>query len=160
MFGEENVEWTSRDTISTADRLRIRGWDYPPTDELYIKHKSVYQNDLYYNQATGQINWPSNRGFDGEPTRIILQPGTRVDRFGYPGGTFVSPEGIPYTNRALAPGTENKPYKIYEVLKPVEVQSGPIKPWFDEMGGGIQWEFDKSVADLLDDANGVLKEVK
>ena len=108
----------------------------------------------------GNPIWPPNRGFDGEPTSIILPPGTRVDRFGYPGGTFVSPEGVPYTNRALAPGTENKPYKIYEVLKPVEVQSGPIKPWFDERGGGVQWEFDKSVADLLDDANGVLKEVK
>lgn len=35
MFGAENVEWTSRDTLSSADRLRIQDWAYPPTDELY-----------------------------------------------------------------------------------------------------------------------------
>lgn len=47
MFGAENVEWTSRDTLSSADRLRIQDWAYPPTDELYLKYKDVYQNDLY-----------------------------------------------------------------------------------------------------------------
>lgn len=36
MFGAENVEWTSRDTLSSADRLRIQDWAYPPTDELYL----------------------------------------------------------------------------------------------------------------------------
>ena len=80
-----------------------------------------------------------------------------MDRYGYLGGTFVSPEGIPYSRRALAPGTEAKPYNVYEVKEAIEVQAGPIKPWFDEIGGGLQWEFDKSVADLLD--AGILTEV-
>ena len=43
MFGAENVEWTSRDTLSRADRLRIQDWAYPPTDELYLKYKNIYQ---------------------------------------------------------------------------------------------------------------------
>ena len=39
MFGAENVEWSSRDTLSSADGLRIQDWAYPPTDELYLKYK-------------------------------------------------------------------------------------------------------------------------
>ena len=58
----------------------------------------------------GNPIWPPNRGFDGEPVTTTLQPGTRIDRYGYDGGTFVSPEGTPYSQRALAPGTESKPY--------------------------------------------------
>lgn len=30
------------------------------------------------------------------------------------------------------------PYKAYEVVQPMEVQSGKIKPWFDEKDGGIK----------------------
>jgi hypothetical protein len=72
----------------------------------------------------GNPIWPSNRGFAGEPVTQILQPGTRVDRYGYDGGTFVSPEGTPYSQRALAPGTEKKPYTLFEVMKPIAVQGG------------------------------------
>lgn len=87
----------------------------------------------------GKIIWPPNRGLDGEAVIQTLKPGTRIDRYGFEGGTFVSPEGIPYPSRALAPGTENKPYNVYEVIKPIEVQAGKIAPWFGEPGGGIQY---------------------
>jgi hypothetical protein len=59
---------------------------------------------------SGEIIWPPNRGFLGEPERVTLMPGTRVDRYGFEGGTFVSPEGTPYEMRLLAPGTQSKPY--------------------------------------------------
>lgn len=159
MYGAENVEWTSRDTLSNYDRLRIQNWVEPPSDTLYLKYKDVFQNDLYYNQYSGQINWPTNRGFVADPIPEILLPGTRVDRYGYNKGTFVAPEGTPYTERALPPGTDDiKPYKVFEVAKPVEVQAGNIRPWFGERVGGIQWEFDKSIAELIND--GTLKEIK
>lgn len=102
MFGAENVEWTSRDTLSSADRLRIQDWAYPPTDELYLKYKNVYQNDLYFNQATGDIRWPIDDGFAEYPETITLQSGTIIDRYGSDYGTFTSPQGTPYANRALA----------------------------------------------------------
>ena len=38
-------------------------------------------------------------------------------------------------------GTDKKPYTVFEVVKPVEVQAGKIAPWFGEKGGGIQYEF-------------------
>lgn len=105
----------------------------------------------------GNINWPPNRGFKKPPEKIILQPGTRVDRYGYEGGTFVSPEGTPYSHRSLAPGTERKPYNIYEVLKPVEVESGEIAPWFGSPGGGIQYVFNRPIIELIE--AGILKRV-
>lgn len=76
--------------------------------------------------------------------------GTKIDRYGYEGVTFVSSEGIPYENRALAPGTNLKPYNVYEVVKPVDVQAGKIAPWFGEPGGGIQYEFDQSISKLIE----------
>ena len=48
----------------------------------------------YYNPDGSPI-WPPNRGFDGNPTKVTLEPGTLIDRYGYDGGTFVSPKGIP-----------------------------------------------------------------
>ena len=80
-----------------------------------------------------------------------------MDRYGYEGGTFVSPVGTPYSQRALAPGTKAKPYNVYEVIKPVKVHSGKIAPWFGEEGGGIQYEFSEPVCSLLE--QGILKKV-
>ncbi len=114
-------------------------------------------NDAKYYNADGSPIWPENRGFDGQPESITLQPGDMVDRFGYDGGTFVSPLGTPYTNRALPKGTDAKPYTIFEVLKPVEVQGGKVASWFGEAGGGIQYEFMSPISELLD--NGILRKV-
>lgn len=105
----------------------------------------------------GNIQWPPNRGFDGEPVKKILDIGTRIDRYGFEGGTFVSPEGLSYASRSLAPGTNLKPYNIYEIIKPIEVQAGKIAPWFGEPGGGIQYEFNQSISQLLE--NGIIRRV-
>ena len=111
----------------------------------------------YYNPDGSPI-WPPNRGFDGNPTKVTLEPGTLIDRYGYDGGTFVSPKGIPYTERSLPIGTDQKPYTVFEVVKPVEVQAGKIAPWFGEKGGGIQYEFSQKISDLLQ--QGILRKVQ
>ena len=111
----------------------------------------------YYN-ADGSPIWPPNRGFDGEPVTTTLEPGTMVDRYGYDGGYFVSPEGTSYTERALPVGTDKKPYTVFEVIKPVKVQSGKIAPWFGEKGGGIQYEFSNKISELLE--QGILRKVE
>ena len=90
--------------------------------------------------------WPPNRGALGEVRSITLPVGTLVDRYGYPGGTFVSPVGTPYPMRALPPGSNQKPYTIYRVLKPIDnVAASKIMPWFGEIGLGTQYELPKSV---------------
>ena len=88
----------------------------------------------------------------------MLQVGTRIDRYGYDSGTFTSPEGTPYEMRALAPGTDSKPYSVVEVVKPLEVKAGEIAPWFDEPGGGIQYLLPESIEDLLE--AGIIRRVE
>ncbi len=43
-----------------------------------------------------------------------IEPGTLIDRYGYDGGTFASPKGIPYTERSLPLGTDKKAYCLEE----------------------------------------------
>jgi len=125
--------------ISKADKAKLEGWSYPPSEEKYLKYKEVYDNPKYYNQETGDINWPPNNGFDGEPVKMKLQKGMLIDRFGGPGGSFFSPEGIPYEQRALALHSDEVDYYVYEVIRPLEVDGGKIAPWFDRPGGGTQY---------------------
>ncbi len=150
-YGVNNVEWSTKETLSYGDRLRVASWgDNIPTDEMYIKYKSVYQNDLYFNQATGEILWPANNGFAEYPNEIVLKQGTIIDRYGSDFVTYVSPDGTPYEMCALAPGTELKPYSRFEVLKDIKVEAGEISPWFDEPGGGTQYRLPETVDDLID----------
>lgn len=112
--------------------------------------------DVKYTKITkwidreGNIIWPANDGFKGDAAKLTLQPGTRIDRYGSEYGTFVCPEGVPYEMRSLAPGSETKPYNVYEVRKPVEVLAGETAPWFDQPGGGVQYMFDKSIRELIE----------
>lgn len=119
--------------------------------------KGAGQASKWVDEA-GNIKWPKNDGFAGDPKPVTLLTGTRIDRYGYENGKFVSPEGTPYGRRALAPGTESKPYNVYEVVKPFDAQGGKIAPWFDEVGGGTQYKFDKSIKELID--GGYLRRVE
>ncbi len=101
--------------------------------------------------------WPPNRGFI-KATSITLKPGTKIDRYGgrikdgifSDTGTFVSPAGSSFASRALPLDTLDKPYKIYEVVNPIHADAGPAIPWFEQPGGGTQYELSKSIKQLLD----------
>ncbi|GGM20055.1 TNT domain-containing protein [Micromonospora yangpuensis] len=99
------------------------------------------------------LRYPPSNGFalgpDGVPikARQTLLPGYRLDRFGSPGGAFLSPLGTPYSSRALPPLNLNTPaaaplanYHTYCVVKPFPVDSGPIAPWFAQPGMGTQFQ--------------------
>jgi RHS repeat-associated protein len=102
--------------------------------------------------------WPGNSGFVGSMERMHLMPGTQIDRFGYSSGKFVSPVGTSFEARALpADYLANKPFHSYEIIKPIEVNSGSIRPWFGQSGMGIQYELPVSVEVLLE--RGFLREV-
>lgn len=68
-----------------------------------------------------------------------MQVGTIIDRYGNPDGTFLSPADTPYEQRALALHSDEAPYHKYMVLEAFEVEAGKILPWFDRIGGGIQY---------------------
>ncbi|SCG46712.1 glycohydrolase toxin TNT-related protein [Micromonospora halophytica] len=112
------------------------------------------------NGAGTQLVFPPENGFflgpDGEPVkqRQTLLPGYRLDRFGFPGGAFLAPLGTPFGSRSLAPQSLNTPptppattppaplanYHTYCLLKPFDVDSGPIAPWFAQPGMGTQFQ--------------------
>ncbi len=82
----------------------------------------------------------------------------RIDRYGSPFGTFASPEGTPFGQRALPAAHQSLPYTVYEVTRPIpNVQAGLSEPWFCQPGMGVQYELPTSVQDLLD--SGHLAEV-
>lgn len=59
--------------------------------------------------------------------------------------------------RAVAPGTDSRPYSIFEVVAPLEVKGGEIAPWFDAVGGGIQYVLPDTVENLLED--GIIRRI-
>ncbi|RFB15389.1 DUF4237 domain-containing protein [Bacillus sp. HNG] len=150
---ERDITRTEWKELHRQNRIET---NYPKPVINEKNYEIVKSNPKYYS-SDGEINWPPNRGVLGKTETQILKPGTIIDRFGYEGGTFVSPYGVPYEMRALAPETFLKPYNVYVVTKPVNVQSGKIAPWFDEPGHGIQYEFDQSVKKLIE--QGMLRRV-
>ena len=87
---------------------------------------------------------------------INIPKGTKIDRYGKSTGRFTAPAGTSRGQRALAPGSSLDLHS-YEVLKSLPVKSGEVAPWFDEVGGGIQHQFEKSIQELIDE--GYLKEI-
>ncbi|MCG3734537.1 glycohydrolase toxin TNT-related protein, partial [Vibrio cincinnatiensis] len=110
--------------------------------------------------------WPP---FPGSINQVeadfTLLPGTLIDRFGPPKGAFLSPEGTSYSARALKPGTAREDYYVYEVLKPLTIKVGEIRPWFGEVGNGLQYRLDpigdvrRNPQTLTSGDNPILKEV-
>ncbi|WP_053615744.1 TNT domain-containing protein [Nocardiopsis sp. NRRL B-16309] len=121
-------------------------WPVEFLDEWYLED----QVDPDTGQTWSGWNYPEHDGFvvvDGEPVNELraLEPGTMLDRFGSPRGTFLAPAGAPFAERALPPdslntwpgGAEHN-YNCYEVLTGVTALVGPIAPHFEQPGGGEQ----------------------
>ncbi|MCV4273349.1 TNT domain-containing protein [Pseudomonas capsici] len=84
----------------------------------------------------------------------------QVDRFGYPGGNYISPLGASFGERALPSSYEaTKPYFQYEVIQPIPgVTQAKVLPWFGQPGMGTQFQLPNSIQWYLD--NGFLNEKK
>lgn len=105
---------------------------------------------------SGQGGWdyPKDDGFahdaKGQPIAVpmVLPAGQNlmVDRFGNESGTFLSPAGAKFGQRAIPPSNlnTNDPrypynYHLYRVAKDVTVCAGPAAPAFEQPGGGMQY---------------------
>lgn len=101
----------------------------------------------------GRYRFPPNDGFKDPPQDLTLAPGTMIDRYGQPGGRFLSPVGTSYEARALPYDKAKMDYHVYEVRRPLPVKAGEAVPWFDEPGGGTQYMTAVPVARLIDDGS-------
>ena len=95
--------------------------------------------------------YPVNGGATGAWTEEILGVGTLLDRFGGTSGNYLSPHGTPFQMRSLPPQLNNQEiYHVYEVLKPLKVNTATVAPWFYQPGGGIQYMTPTSINTLID----------
>lgn len=141
------------------ERLPITG---PVGVQLRHYHRTGHRPvptflDVFYDEDAGSWRYPPNDGYvtgsDGQPVRWeeTLDRGERIDRYGSEYGAFLAPRGIPYPTRSIPPSNlvgapaAGCNYHLYEVLRPFDVQAGPIAPWFFQPGGGLQYQLDGSL---------------
>jgi len=134
------------------------GIDRVTSVEDFKKFDDSFRAESNFDVFKWEKEWPPNDGFLRSPSRITLEPGILIDRYGSNYGSFVSPEGGSYRSRALKPGSDSELYKVFEVQQPIDVDAGTIKPWFGYEGMGEQYLLPDRVKNLI--KSGVLKEVK
>jgi len=101
--------------------------------------------------------YPPNQGFLGETSREFLYAGQRIDRYGGSSSSrFFSPAGAPVGARSLPPGTVSQRLRSFEVVKPFEVESGTVAPYFGEIGYGPQYRTPVTLDTLRN--RGILRE--
>ncbi|OBB35848.1 TNT domain-containing protein [Mycobacterium sp. 852002-51961_SCH5331710] len=123
----------------------------PPDSPLFDGYDPIPPGPHFTNPDGGLI-YPDD-SLDSKPYAIPgtiidnaeLSKGTVLDRFGHPGGTYLSPEGVPFAERALPPDSAFKPYYQYVVDDPSKLPPGwrieqsQAAPWFNQPGGGTQY---------------------
>ena len=109
-------------------------------------------------ESAVQSYYPPNQGFLSETTREFLYKGHRFDRYGGSDiSRFFSPANTPPVARSLPPGTASQPLRSFEVMKPFEVESGFVAPYFGEICYGLQITTLVELKILLD--RGIICEV-
>ena len=130
----------------------------------YTMGMSVYGVYCDYSYSTGKMPvtsvnfgkapapaYPPNDGFNATPRNSTLFPGSTIQRSGGPQGRYVAPVDTPVTKLSLPPDKINAPITNYNVLKPIQVQSGTAMPWFGQPGGGTQFLLPDSISNLQKD---------
>ncbi|WP_165824276.1 TNT domain-containing protein [Tsukamurella pulmonis] len=102
--------------------------------------------DKYWDSDKGRWNYPPDDGFLGGnyTTSTSIPETVKLDRIGGPNGGFLADEGVPYSKRALSPGTAGE-YNTYRGTgvpldsTKFEVRTGPAAEAFGQPGQGNQW---------------------
>ena len=120
----------------------------------------VAQQRQWYDPKTGELLWPNTQttgypdGFSAMPVKETLPVGTRIDRYSakvgeMDAGNFLSPAGTSFESRALPWNQATQNYSVYEVIRPLPVDSGTAIPWFGSTGGATQYKTGISVGVLI-----------
>ena len=129
---------------------------------IHIKSKLNVSDSAFLN-TNGEIDWESNAPNGGRVSGTIkfdntLTKGTVIDRYGSKYGSYTSPVGTPFEQRALPYENNTWAYHKYKIIKDINgVTISEIASAFKQPGGGIQFELPASVDELIKE--GFLKEI-
>src|SRR5262245_29799248 len=90
-----------------------------------------------FKTSPGHVLWPTDDGFSPATLQVVIQPGALIDRYGDRAGTFFSPRGTGYRERALPYVCRGYAYNTYRVVQPLPALLGTAVPWFGEPGGAL-----------------------
>ncbi|MES4907045.1 MULTISPECIES: TNT domain-containing protein [unclassified Streptomyces] len=142
----------------------LKGWEGAPPSGSWGRLDHLSSTEFlgcYWDEDTSGWWFPDPDGWvliNGTPLHVTvtLQPGQKVDLFGSGFGHFLAPAGTPFAERALPPSSLNTldpafpfGYHLYEVVQPFTVEAGPIRPWFAQPGGGLQYLTTPSIPQLV-----------
>lgn len=127
----------------------------PPSDTLLPamwklwKSESWNALDTLVTRSKISSGYPPAYGFVSVDT-ITLEVNKMLDRYGSLYGTFLADAGASYGGRALPPGSENKIYYKFKVIKPIQkVLAGKAIPWFGQPGMGMQYMVPERINALI-----------
>ena len=126
------------------------------------KELEMFFKDNRIGEWNGTI-WPPNNGGFNAKNLPFLDPqdfgGTLIiDRYGSTTGKYVAPFCTPFGKRALPASYGNQSPNVYKVVKPIpNVEEATIIPWFNQLGLGKQYRFEKSVQYYLDEGYLIIK---
>ena len=117
-------------------------------------------SDQSFLKSNGDIDWDGYAPNGGRVPGTVkidqtINKGTIIDRYGSKYGSYTSPAGTPFEQRALPYDNNSWAYHKYEVIKVIDgVTISEIAPAFNQPGGGIQFELPSCIKDLV--KNGYL----
>ncbi len=101
--------------------------------------------DAYWGVWAWLDGYPFNYGFLSKAL-TTLQPGTTLTRYGSETGTYASPEGTAWEERALSGSPSDRPYNVYRIVKAIDhVWEGPARPTYGQPGGGWQYALPQTI---------------
>ncbi len=117
-----------------------------------------FNNSDYIETGKHCVNWPEGNGFEGEATETVLPKNTTVARYGSEHGHFATDVGTNPSEISVPYDTDTQEYHEYRVCTEVTCMSGKAKSSFGVEGGGKQYAFSKSFAQMVSD--GTMERVK
>jgi hypothetical protein len=135
--------------------VTIAGWRAAQAVSNVVLRAPVSTAAINSGTKAVQTYYPPNDGALGAVTRKHLMTGDKIDRIGKLGGKYFAPVGTPMEMRVLPPNAGLSQYRIFEVVKPFEVEASTIAPAFNQIGLGIQFRSAVSTETLL--KRGIIK---
>lgn len=126
-------------------------------DEKYIKYSENYNEtgewsidwDAYAKHSDGE-GFDKNEKIDDKTT---LEPGKVIARYGSDFGSNATDVGTDHSKLSLPYEENSQEYHEYQIIKPVNCTSGKAAPNFGEVGGGQQYHFSQSFAEMSNPNN-------